>query len=221
MRLPGRWTWRPLPTLGNPISPFKPGTPGTAAPLNKAPGLRALKMPHDRLVRNRPWAKGCKRSRGPLYLWPGNTYCSRPSVDPFWVRMTLFQTNSNQTPRAAAWLGVAAVLFGVWLAPACAFICAKAAASESSDHCHRSPRPSTSSQSADHDCPSSSTCLNLQVGLQSNHQPEIVTPSTVCIHSLPDFEQAVPHETGPRRLFMIALGIGPPVPPPLFTVLRA
>src|SRR5207245_3156065 len=135
--------------------------------------------------------------------------------------MTLHRMNVNRTRSAASWIALGAVLFGVWLAPACAFMCENTA-SEAPSHCHHEAgiAHSGSPRSEDHDC-QPVPCSDLQAGVQTTLQPELVSPSLAFFHLLAGAERLSPQVTSLHRPWLSALALGPPVPPSLFAVLRA
>jgi len=129
--------------------------------------------------------------------------------------------DAKQTRSAASWIALGAVLFGVWLAPACAFMCENTA-SEAPGHCHGEAGTGHggSPTSGDHDC-QTILCSHLQPGVLANLQHGLVSFSPSFFH-LPDAaEQVAPQVTSLHRPWLSALAIGPPVPPSLFAVLRA
>src|SRR5688572_9554639 len=106
-----------------------------------------------------------------------------------------------RTRAVVAWIALVAMASGLWLAPACAYACAKAqAAPESSSHCPSRTEAGRGGEApaSGHDCRDSS-CPHLQAAFQTGPRTEIVlpTPSTL-----------------PAALL-------PPARPPRFTLLRA
>jgi len=135
--------------------------------------------------------------------------------------MNLLRMNADQTRSAVSWIALGAVLFGVWLAPACAFMCASTA-SEAPGHCHHESGTGHggSPTSGDHGC-QTILCSHLQPGVQADLQSELVSPSPSFFHLSGTAEQVAPQVTSLHRPWLSALAIGPPVPPSLFAVLRA
>ena len=122
-----------------------------------------------------------------------------------------------------SWIAVSAVLFGVWLAPACAFICASTAPEARGagpDHCQGEAGMSHKATPKSDDCQTRS-CERLQAGVQTNVQPEPASPSSAVFHVLAGADRVLPQVIRMHRPWLSAMALGPPVPPPLFTVLRA
>lgn len=129
----------------------------------------------------------------------------------------------SQTRNAVTWTAVGAMLFGVWLAPACAFICANVppeAPGVGSSPCHADHGTGhcASPKSSDGRTP---LCADLQNGVQPNAQPEIASPFPAVFHGLNGVEHVPPEAAGKHRPWLPAMAKGPPIPLPLFTVLRS
>ena len=132
---------------------------------------------------------------------------------------------ASQTRNVASWIAVGAMLFGVWLAPACAFICANmtpGAPGVGADPCHADHGAGAghgASPGSD-DC-QARPCQQLQTGVQPNAQPEIASPSHVAFHPLAGVDEVPAQMAGDHRWWLSAMALGPPIPLPLFTVLRS
>jgi hypothetical protein len=130
---------------------------------------------------------------------------------------------ADQTRKAVSWIAVGAMLFGVWLAPACAFICANMAPKApgaGASQCRADHGAGHSASPKSDDC-QTRLCLHLQTGVQPNAQPEVASPSPGVFHALDGAEQVSPQVAGKHRPWALAMALGPPIPPPLFTVLRS
>jgi len=126
----------------------------------------------------------------------------------------------NENPhRVAAWIALAAVLFGVWLAPACAFMCVDPGPGESG-HCHHNGEPGGAAKSEDHGC-RTMPCSNLASAVQTDLQPESVSPGPVFVHPQDRSVQATARVARGYRPWLPAMALGPPVPPSLYTILRS
>jgi len=128
----------------------------------------------------------------------------------------------NANPdRFAAWIALAAVLFGVWLAPACAFMCADPTPA-ATGHCHHNGEDEHGGapKSEGHDC-RTGPCSNLQSAVQTDLQPESVSPGPAFVHAQDNSAQATAQVTRGYRAWLPAMALGPPVPPSLFTILRS
>jgi len=128
---------------------------------------------------------------------------------------------NEKTKSVLSWLALAAVLFGVWLAPACAFMCMAPTSSET-DHCHHrgGDEHGGTSKSEDHDC-RTGPCSNLQSAVQTDLQPESVSPGPVFVHPQDNSAQATERVTRGYRAWLPAMALGPPVPPSLYSILRS
>jgi len=116
-----------------------------------------------------------------------------------------------------------AVTFAVWFAPACASICSNMTPGVSAAGRDPCPADAGMSHKAAPKSADSQTlpCQRLQAGVQTNVEPEPVSPSSVVFHVLYRADHRSPLENASRQPVLSAMAIGPPVPPPLFTVLRA
>jgi hypothetical protein len=130
---------------------------------------------------------------------------------------------ASQTRKAVSWIAVGTMLFGVWLAPACAFICANMApeapgVGASQCHADHGTGHCASPKSSDSRTP---LCAHLQNGVQPNAQPEIASSFPAVFHALAGAEHVSPQAAGKYRPWLPTMALGPPIPPPLFTVLRS
>ena len=130
---------------------------------------------------------------------------------------------ASQTHNAVSWIAVGAMLFGVWLAPACAFICvnmAREAPGVGAKECHavRGTGHCASPKSGDCQTP---PCAHLQSGLRPNAQTDPASPSQVAFPVLDGINKVSPEVAGNDRPSLPAMALGPPIPLPLFTVLRS
>jgi hypothetical protein len=138
--------------------------------------------------------------------------------------MDLLGRNVRQIRNAVSWLALGSVLFGVWLAPICASACAKASVADRiPDHCHAAAKAGHGNvpDREDHDC-QKVLCSHLQVGVQTSARSELLAPtSSWAAAFLPTAtEEKARHQPSYRRPELLARALGPPVPPPLFTILR-
>ena len=147
-------------------------------------------------------------------------YCAGVAADSCSKSMNLPDRNLH-SDRIAAWIAVAAVLFGVWLAPACAFMCAAPTPGESS-HCHHNSGEEHrgAAKSEDHDC-RTGPCSNLQSAVQTDLQPQTVPTGPVSVHPQESSVQATAQATRGHRPWLPSMALGPPVPPSRFTILRS
>lgn len=137
--------------------------------------------------------------------------------------MNMLRRNADQPRSAVSWIALGAVLFGVWLVPACAFICAKMTPEASGvgvDPCHADRGAGHDALPKSDDC-QTHLCPHLQTGVQPNLQPELPSPSFAVFHVLHGAEQVSPQVAGRHRPALSAMALGPPVPLPLFAVLRS
>jgi hypothetical protein len=137
--------------------------------------------------------------------------------------LTHFRRDASRTRTAVSWIAVSAVLFGVWLAPACAFICANmtpGASAADPDHCQGEAGMSHKAPPKSDDCQTRS-CERLQAAVQTNVQSGPASPSSAVFHVMAGADQASQQVIRMHRPWLSAMALGPPVPPPLFTVLRA
>lgn len=116
---------------------------------------------------------------------------------------------------------MAVLVLGAWLPPACAKVCANPASEASCagvDVCGGAPC------GGQHSSPKSDGCqarpfTQLQAGVQTNVQSDLASHSPGAFHLLGIPKQISAQMTGRARP-LLAVALGPPVPPPLFTVLR-
>ncbi|HYQ96709.1 MAG TPA: hypothetical protein VER38_06825 [Candidatus Eisenbacteria bacterium] len=142
--------------------------------------------------------------------------------------MGLLQTNPRSTRQAVAILALGLMVFGVWLAPACASICAQsesaaASAPPTAPHHHgEQGADHHRTHPAGHDCPMT-LCAQLQSAVQAGRPSAVAAPSAsphfAFIAEIPSRLDA--NRVLHQRLNLAIAGPGPPVPPPLFTVLRS
>src|SRR5881409_3657549 len=118
--------------------------------------------------------------------------------------MDSLRMTPTRTRKAVSWMALGAALFGVWLAPACVFMCANPAPG-TPGHCHDEAGTGQggSPKSADHDC-QTMLCSHLQAGVQTNLQPELVSPSLAFFHILEGAEQLAPQVTSLHRPWLSA-----------------
>src|SRR5205823_11948334 len=106
--------------------------------------------------------------------------------------------NARHTRSVLSWIAVGAVAFGVWFAPACASICSNMTAAVSGtgpDHC-QGMGPKAAGKSADSQA---LPCQRLQAGMQTNVEPEPVSPSSVALHAPDSADHGSPLENPSRR----------------------
>jgi hypothetical protein len=137
--------------------------------------------------------------------------------------LTHFRRDASRARTAVSWIAVSAVLFGVWLAPVCASICANMASEARGtvpDHCQGEAGMSHKAPAKSDDC-QTRLCERLQAAVQTNVQSGSAAPSSAVFHVPASADQVFPQVTSMHRPWLSAMALGPPVPPPLFTVLRA
>lgn len=128
--------------------------------------------------------------------------------------------------RVASMLALGAAFLGVWSAPACAFICAShdQSAVTATGGCHHEAgtnQTAPKSENQNHDC-KGATCSRLQSAVQASARSEPVPPSSsLWFDMAPCPAQHGAQLTGIHPSWPSARVLGPPVPPPLLTVLRA
>ena len=127
--------------------------------------------------------------------------------------------------RVASVLALGAAFLGVWSAPACAFICAShdPTAVTGTGGCHHQAGTNHAAPKSEqnHDC-QGATCSRLQSAVQASPRSELVPPSSSLWFDIaPSPAQHSAHLIGIHPSWPSARALGPPVPPPLFTVLRA
>jgi len=127
--------------------------------------------------------------------------------------------------RTITGLALALMLATIWIGPACAFICAGPGTSaEGSGHCHEeSSTQHPGASSDDHGC-SKDACARLQPAFQTSRPAEVATPQYEPLFAFfPAASQGIHASLNltNRRKPLLDIGLGPPVPPSTFTILRA
>lgn len=130
--------------------------------------------------------------------------------------------NSRPMRRVGAVLAVGLALFSVWLAPACAILCAQAESTGSATSSCHDEGTAKHHESPAGDC-QKDLCTHLQAAVNQNRTAELAAPLPApffASHSeatrtpLANVVSARVWSKAPSR------DLGPPVPPSLFTVLR-
>ena len=121
-------------------------------------------------------------------------------------------------------LSLALMVVSVWNASACASICARDdAAAHRPGQCHEGRRAEQNGRSsADQACPRE-VCARLQPAFQTSRPVEVAPPQHVALLALfPETPSGIHADltASNGRAFVLDRGLGPPVPPSLFTVLR-
>ena len=126
--------------------------------------------------------------------------------------------------QAATVLSLALMVVSVWNASACAFICAKnGAAAHRPGQCHEGPRAEHhGTTSAEEACPRE-LCARLQPAFQTSRSVEVAPPQHIALPAFfPETRSGI-HAgltASNGRAFVLDRGLGPPVPPSRFTILR-
>ena len=124
--------------------------------------------------------------------------------------------------RVGAVLAVGLALFSVWLAPACAILCAQTESAESATSSCHDEGTAEHHESPAGDC-QKDLCAHLQAAVNQNRTAEIVAPLPAPFFaSHPEGMPTMPENVVSARSWSKAPNrdLGPPVPPSLFTVLR-
>ena len=156
---------------------------------------------------------------GPARNYPLRPYRAALTVE---TVMSPAHSISSVRRRFGVALSLALVVSSIWTGPACAFICSKDEA-PAQGHCHgesRAAHPGT--DPAAQGCPKG-TCARIQPASQTNRAAETLASQPSLQHAsfakTPSAFCAVPSSHDVHTL-VTDVGLGPPVPPALFTVLR-